>query len=171
MNGVTGLGSLAAVGILRTIDWNYHAVSDMVPVDMVANCIICVAYQIATDSPDKLLVYNMTSGNISPISWGQFFKLSRDTAAERPPTKIVRPMIEPPKYNRANPISFYLTKLFSELLFALTIDTICLLIGYKTFLTKITRKMQHGYEILKPFTTNQWNFHSDNVTQLSSSLQ
>lgn len=170
VNGIIGLSSLASVGLLRTIDWNYHCVSDMVPVDFVANFLICVAYQMSTNSPDKLSVYNMTSGNISPVSWGQFFKYGRDATVEKPPTKVARPVVEPPKYNRANPISFFLTKLFSELLFAYTIDIILTLVGRKKILTKITHKMQHGYEILKPFTTNQWHFECDNVTQLSESL-
>lgn len=156
--------------MLRTIDWNYYAVSDMVPVDVVANCLICAAYQVSTNSPDKLLVFNMTSGNMNPISWGKFFELLRNEAVDRPPTKIVRPIIKSPKHDRANPISFFLTKVFSELLFAYTIDIILTLIGYKKIMTKITQKMQHGYEILKPFTTNQWNFHSNNVVQLSDSL-
>lgn len=170
INGIAGLGSLAAVGVLRTIDWNYYAVSDMVPVDKVANCLICAAYQVSTNSPDKLLVFNMTSGNLNPISWGKFFELLRDEAVERPPTKIVRPIIKSPKHNRANPISFFLTKVFSELLFAYTVDIILTLIGYKKIMIKITRKMHHGYEILKPFTTNEWDLHSSNVVQMSESL-
>lgn len=170
VNGIAGLGCLAAIGMLRTIDWNYDATSDMVPVDIVANCIICAAYQTTTNSPNKLQVYNMTSGNVNPISWGKFFEYLRNEATDRPPTKIVRPVIKPPKHNRANPISFILTKIFSELLFAYTIDLILLLIGYKKIMVRITQKMHHGYKMLKPFTTNEWNFKSDNVIHLSESL-
>lgn len=170
VNGIAGLGCLAAIGMLRTIDWNYYAVSDMVPVDIVANCIICAAYQTRTNSPNKLQVYNMTSGNMNPISWGKFFEYLREEAVDKPPNKIVRPIIKSPKHNRANPISFILTKIFSELLFAYTIDFILTLIGYKKIMVKITQRMHHGYKILKPFTTNEWNFKSCNVTQLSESL-
>jgi len=170
VNGIAGLGCLAAIGMLRTIDWNYYATSDMVPVDYVANCIICAAYQVRTHSPKKMLIYNMTSGNMKPISWGSFFDMLRSNAVQTPPNKIVRPMIHAPRYKRASPVNFLLIRFLSELLFAYTIDTILTLIGYKKIMVKITQKMHHGYKILKPFTTNQWNFRSDNVIHLSESL-
>lgn len=170
VNGIAGLGCLAAIGVLRTIDWNYYATSDMVPVDLVANCIICAAYQTKTYSPDKMQIYNMTSGNMKPVSWGRFFEMLRDCAVDRPTTKIVRPIIHSPKYNRANPTKFFLIKYFSEILFAYMVDLILVLIGYKRIMTKITQRMHHGYKILKPFTVNEWNFTSNNVVKLSESL-
>lgn len=170
VNGIAGLGCLAAIGVLRTIDWNYYATSDMVPVDYVANSIMCAAYQTSVHSPKKLQIYNMTSGNMNPISWGVFFEYLRSEAVKTPPNKIVRPIIQSPKHVRANPIQFFLTKFFSELLFAYTIDLILSLIGYKKIMVKITQKMHHGYKILKPFTSNHWYFLSSNLTNLSDSL-
>jgi fatty acyl-CoA reductase len=171
VNGIIGLGCLAAMGLLRTIDWDYYARSDMVPVDYVANCIICAAHEISVKSPKKLLVYNMTSGNAKPISWGVYFEKLRAYATTTPPVKIVRPMIYSPKYRRANPVSFFLTRFFSELLFAYTVDMILVLLGYKKIILKVTKKMHHGYAILKPFTTNDWDFDCHNVLNLSESLQ
>lgn len=171
VNGIAGLGCLAAIGLLRTIDWDYYARSDMVPVDYVANCLICAAYEVSTRSPKKLKVYNMTSGNVNPISWGVYFEKLRNDAVKKPPTKIVRPMIHSPKYRRANPTLFFMTKFFSELLFAYMVDMILVLLGYKKIMLKITRKMHHGYTILKPFTTNEWDFDSENVLKLSESLE
>lgn len=170
VNGIAGLGCLASIGLLRTIDWNYYATSDMVPVDLVANCLICSAYDVSTRSPKKLVIYNMTSGNMNPISWGRFFDMSRKVAQESPPNKIVRPMIHAPRYTKANPITFTLTKYLSELLFAYLVDLILVMIGYKKALVRITRRMHHGYKILKPFTRGEWNFNSDNVVSLADSL-
>jgi len=171
VNGIGGLGCLAAIGVLRTIDWNYFAKSDMVPVDLVANCCICAAYTSATESPDKLMIFNMTSGNIAPITWGEFFEKLRNEAVDTPPSKIVRPMIKSPKYHRANPIEFMVVKYMSELFFAYFVDFILTLIGYKRIMLKITKKMHHGYEILKPFTTNEWNFNSKNCTNMVEDLR
>lgn len=170
VNGIAGLGSLGAIGVLRIIDWNAGAISDMVPVDYVVNSIVCAAYSAAKDAEQKLSVYNMTSGNMKPISWGAFFKLLRKEAADTPTNKIVRPMIEIPQHNRANPIKFILTKLFSELLFAYLIDTILALAGYKQIMVKITQKMHRGYRILRPFTINEWDFNSENLIKLHNSL-
>lgn len=170
INGIAGLGCLAAIGLLRTIDWNYYGTSDMVPVDYVANCIICAAHHIGEKSPKKLKIFNMTSGEAKPISWGVFFAELRKNALITPTTKIVRPIIESPKHNRANPIEFFLTKYFSELLFAYFVDFILYLIGYKRCVVKITNKMHHGYKILMPFTTNEWNFNCKNVIALNEQL-
>lgn len=170
VNGIAGLGCLASIGVLRTIDWNYYATSDMVPVDYVANSLICAAHHTSVKSPKKLLFYNMTSGNVQPIAWGVFFGMLRNEAIKAPPNKIVRPIIQSPKYARVNPIQFFLVRFFSELLFAHTIDLILSLIGYKKIMVKITQKMHHGYKILKPFTTNQWIFTSTNLINLSDSL-
>lgn len=170
VNGITGLGCLAAIGLLRTIDWNYYATSDMVPVDYVASCIICAAHHVSEKSPTKLKIFNMTSGESKPISWGKFFDYLRKNAYVTPTTKIVRPIIHPPRHNRANPLSFVLTKYFSELLFAYFVDTILFLIGYKRCVVKITNKMHHGYKILLPFTSKQWDFKCDNVIALNDEL-
>lgn len=189
VNGMAGLGVLASVGILRNIDWNYWAVSDMVPVDFCANAIIVAGHSIAMKhekrqqqqqerlakqeeklAPPEVPVYNLTSGNIKPISWGRFFHMLRDEAVARPPTKVIRPIILPPKHRRANFIMFNMTRIFSELLFAYFIDLVLLLIGYKTFMVRITRRMHHGYEILKPFTTQDWTFNSDNVLAMIDSM-
>ena len=170
VNGISGLGCLAAIGVLRTIDWNYYARSDMVPVDYVANNCICAAYNVAINSPKEVVFYNMTSGNLAPVSWGRFFESLRKNAVTTPPSKIVRPIIKTPKYHRVNRLKFVMTKYFSELLFACLVDIILYLIGYKKVMLKITRKMHHGYEILKPFTTNEWDFNIKNCVTLSDQL-
>lgn len=170
VNGIAGLGSLGAIGVLRTMDWNFYATSDMVPVDFVSNSIICAAYSAAMEPSKKMQIYNMTSGNMNPISWGKFFQLLRIEATDRPTNKMVRPMIKIPEHNRAHPVKFLMTRLFSELLFAYMIDTILALIGYKQIMVKITHKMHRGYRILMPFTTNEWNFNSENLLQLHNSL-
>lgn len=170
VNGICGLGCLAAIGMLRTIDWNYYATSDMVPVDYVANCVIASAYQAYAKSPRNIIVYNMTSGSLCPMKWGAFFRLLRDDAHKKPSTRIIRPMIHPPKFTRANPLVFFIIRFFSELLFAHTVDLLLTLFGQKKILVKITKKMHHGYKILLPFTTREWNFHTRNVITMSESM-
>lgn len=169
-NGICGLGSLAAVGLLRTVDWDYYATSDMVPVDYVVNCLICAAQYTHLHSSKKLTVFNMTSGNSKPVSWGDFFKLLRNHAIANPPGLIVRPLINPPQYKRVNKLQFILINIFSELLFAYFVDFILMLLGQKKILVKITKKMHHGYKILKPFTIREWVFENDNIYKLLGSL-
>lgn len=170
VNGIAGLGCLASIGLLRTIDWDSYATADMIPVDYVANCMLCAAYESYTNSPKRMKIYNLSSGNLQPMSWGSFFAMLRATAVKTPPNKIVRPMIRSPRYRRANPIKLNLIKIFSEILFAYLVDFLISLFGYKRIMVKITKKMHHGYKILRPFTTREWNFFSDNVIGLTDSL-
>lgn len=55
-----------------------------------------------------------------------------------------------------------MTKL-SELLFAYLVDFILMLCGQKQLLTRLTMRLHHGYEILKPFTTNEWTCSNENL--------
>ena len=49
VNGPSGISILAALGILRTINWNYYAKTDFVPVDKVVNAMIAVGWATGTD--------------------------------------------------------------------------------------------------------------------------
>lgn len=162
VNGPMGLGALASVGILRTIDWNYDGVADFIPVDFVANSMIAVAERTARLYPNEIKVYNCSSSSLNPITWGKTFEVLRTESFQSPPFKMIRIPIKVPKYERANPFAFQMLKI-SELLFAYFIDLILILCGQKSVLVKLTKKLHHGYEILKPFTTRQYTCSNDNL--------
>lgn len=169
VNGPMGLGVLASLGILRTIDWNYDGVSDVVPCDYVANSILAVAERTARLHPKELKVYNCSSSSLNPITWGGAFEILRAESVTAPPYKMLRLPINPPQYKRAPPLQFELIKL-SELLFAYLIDLILLICGQKMILVKLTQKLQYGYKILKPFTTVQYTCSNDNLIQAFEEL-
>mgnify|MGYP000882206508 CR=1 FL=1 len=162
VNGPMGLGVLASLGILRNIDWNYYGVSDMIPVDYVVNTMLVVAERTARLYPNEIKVYNCSTSSLRPITWGEGFEILRKESFEAPPYKMIRVPIQVPRHRRANKIGFALTKL-SELLFAYLVDFILMICGQKQLLTKLTSKLHHGYEILKPFTTNEYTCSNDNL--------
>lgn len=47
INGPSGITVLASVGILRTVDWDYFAKVDLVPVDKVVNALIAIGWDTA----------------------------------------------------------------------------------------------------------------------------
>lgn len=162
VNGPMGLGVLASLGILRNIDWNYYGVADLIPVDFVVNTMLAVAERTARLYPKEIKVYNSSSSSLKQITWGQGFEVLRSESLKAPPYKMLRLPINVPRHRRANKIGFKLTKL-SELLFAYFIDFILMLCGQKQLLTKLTAKLHHGYEILRPFTTNEYTCSNDNL--------
>lgn len=162
VNGPMGLGVLASLGILRNIDWNYYGVGDFIPVDFVVNTMLTVAERTARLYPKEIKVYNCSSSSLKQITWGQSFEVLRAESLKAPPYKMLRLPINVPRHRRANKIGFKLTKL-SELLFAYFIDFILMLCGQKQLLTRLTAKLHHGYEILRPFTTTEYTCSNDNL--------
>lgn len=162
VNGPMGLGVLASLGILRNIDWNYYGVCDLIPVDCVVDCMLTVAERTPRLYPKEIKVYNCSTSSLNPITWGEGFEIMRAESFKAPPYKMLRIPIQVPKHRRANKIGFALTKL-SELLFAYFIDFILMICGQKTLLTKLTSKLHHGYEILRPFTTTEYTCSNDNL--------
>jgi fatty acyl-CoA reductase len=162
VNGPMGLGVLASLGILRNIDWNYWGVCDFVPVDAVVNSMLAVAERTHRLHPNEIKVYNCSTSSLNSTTWGACFSTLRAESYNAPPYKMLRIPIEVPKHKRANKIGFAFTKL-SEILFAYFIDLILIICGQKRLLSKLTAKLHHGYEILKPFTTNEYTCSNDNL--------
>lgn len=163
VNGPMGLGTLASLGILRNIDWNYWGVCDFVPVDFVVNSMLAVGERTARlNQPNEIKVYNCSTSSLNPTTWGECFETLRAESIKSPPYKMLRIPIEVPKHKRANKVGFALTKL-SELLFAYFIDFLLVCCGQKRLLTRLTSKLHHGYEILRPFTTNEYTCSNDNL--------
>lgn len=172
VNGPAGLGILAALGILRTMNWNSYAMIDVTPVDIVVNQILILAWYTAMrpEARNRIRVFNLTSSHLFPITWEQLFDNARVFAMESPSIKLIRPIIENPKQKRANPVKHAFLKLFSHLLFAHLVDCVLWLCGYKQILVRITRKMHHAFDILKPFTNNEWKWHADNIVEVQKQL-
>lgn len=170
VNGPMGLGVLASLGILRNIDWNYWGVADYIPVDFVVNSMLAVAERTARLYPNEIKVYNCSSSSLNPITWGQSFEVLRTESIRSPPYKMLRIPIKVPQHKRANRIGFAMTK-FSELLFAYFIDFILTICGQKKLLTRLTSKLHHGYEILKPFTTTEYTCSNENLVACYEELQ
>lgn len=163
VNGPMGLGVLASLGILRNIDWNYDGVSDVIPVDFVVNTMLSVAERTPRlYGKEEIKVYNCSSSSLNPQTWGYGFEVLREESLKAPPYKMLRIPIKVPNHKRANKLIFSLTKL-SELLFAYFIDFILMLCGQKRLLARLTAKLHHGYEILRPFTTTEYTCSNDNL--------
>lgn len=169
VNGPMGLGVLASLGILRNIDWNYWGISDFIPVDFVVNSMLTVAERTARLYPKEIKVYNCSTSSLNPTTWGCCFDWLREESYNAPPYKMLRIPIQVPKHKRANKLGFALTKL-SEILFAYFIDFLLVLCGQKRLLGRLTAKLHHGYDILRPFTTTEYTCSNDNLMEAYEEL-
>lgn len=83
------------------------------------------------NSPNKLKVFNFSTGPFHPDwTFGRFFSVAREFAVQYPSSKQLRPLIVPPKIKKAS-IFFPIQKFIYHTLFALVLDLILTLLGYK----------------------------------------
>ena len=75
-NGPTGIVSAVAKGLFRTIMCKEDSVADMVPVDIVINLMIVAAWRTATTKPLGITIYNCSTGQQRPVTWGRFVNLA-----------------------------------------------------------------------------------------------
>lgn len=169
VNGPMGLGVLASLGILRNIDWNYWGICDFVPVDTVVNSMLAVAERTSRLHPNEIKVYNCSTSSLNSTTWGNCFEMLKMESSKAPPYKMLRIPIDVPKHKRANKLGFAFTKL-SEILFAYFIDLILIICGQKRLLGRLTAKLHHGYEILRPFTTSQYTCSNENFIRAFEEL-
>lgn len=121
-------------------------------------------------SSDDLPVYNVTSSNVNPLSWGGLYEHYRRRFVETPPIRIVRPFIEVPVQKGPHPIFYPLNRYLNELLFAYFFDFVLGLLGFKQVMVTVTKKMHKAFDILQPFTINEWIWNSGRMLALSDTL-
>ncbi|KAH9511941.1 hypothetical protein DERF_010364 [Dermatophagoides farinae] len=172
LNGVAGALLLGGLGIARTMEMRCDYISDIIPVDFVANSLIVVGYHSCMYPEQRSKVVHITSGHKNPISWAQILNYSRMAAVKTPSVKMVRPIAQ-------NPISagtfvgrmnHRLTMFFSHILFAYIFDLILFICRQKRVMVDVTNKMHRVLEVLEHFTNHQWFFRNDNYSKIFQSL-
>ncbi|XP_072143727.1 fatty acyl-CoA reductase 1-like [Dermacentor andersoni] len=154
-------------GLLPSVLLGKNCVADLIPVDVVADTLICVGWQIATTRPTYLRVYNCTSGALQPHTWGEVIK------------ELRRTMMRNPLSSSCGFPSFMVTS--SAALHRLTLYGLCLV---PAFLGDVALRMTgrqpsfavrcakaiNAMKSLQFHTTNSWLFRSNNVVGLINDL-
>uniref|UniRef100_A0A1B6EM21 Fatty acyl-CoA reductase n=2 Tax=Cuerna arida TaxID=1464854 RepID=A0A1B6EM21_9HEMI len=167
LNGPTGLLAGAGKGLLRTILCHRNKVADLIPVDMAINLMITVAWHLATIRPNRLLIYNCTSGSSNPIYWRDLEKWGQQFLVTHPFSNVLwypgGSFKSSWLINKMCVYAFHFTP-------ALIMDTISLLSGQKPIMLRIQDKVQKAVTCLEFFTTHEWQFMNDNMTQLLADM-
>ncbi|NWI95773.1 FACR1 reductase, partial [Pitta sordida] len=155
-NGTSGIFIAAGKGILRTVIANNEAVADMIPVDVAINLTLAAGWYTAVHRPKNLLVYNCTTGGVNPFFWGEmellkqtlkkWFSLFRWHLVSAIQTVCGRP-------SYSGQISF---------------SPLTLLLCFR--MMKIINRLHKSMTLLQYFSTQSWNWSSDNMNMLMSHL-
>lgn len=82
--GFTGMIFFAGNGTQRTKFAKEDCVIDLIPVDIVGNCLIASAWQTATTKNPNAMIYNCVSGAQNPITWRNFVDKSIRSLIKNP---------------------------------------------------------------------------------------
>jgi len=164
-NGPSGLIVGVGKGVLRTLYCKRGSVLDMVPVDVCINLLCCIAWQTALDGHGRpIKVFNCTSQN--PITWGQMTTLAQSSIRK---AAFEGALWSPNLSAWENP---YVNRLHQQLLHygpAYGVDLICMFLGRRPFLTRISSMMQKATKVVEPFT-GSWTWINENQHSLQASL-
>lgn len=90
INGPTGMVLAVGKGLLRTMLSDSKACADLIPVDMVINLMITVAWYTATRRPNSIRIYNCTSGTLNSIKWGDIERITFPLLLKYPSIQVFR---------------------------------------------------------------------------------
>lgn len=166
------LSALAAIGILRGINWNYWASPDTIPVDTVSNAMIVAAMKTAQRAENQVRIYNLTGSYLKTVyrTWGDHFEVARAVALQNPSKYMIRLPMYPPKHTRANPLKLWWNQMIGQLLFAHILDFVIRLAGHKPVIVRIVQRLLKACDVLIPFLQNTWSFEYDNFKSLADGL-
>ena len=71
IGSVPGFIAGTSKGVLRAMRLGLTSVGDIIPVDFPIAMMISAAWFTATHRPNNIMVYNCTSGQLNPLTWGQ----------------------------------------------------------------------------------------------------
>ncbi|XP_053690508.1 putative fatty acyl-CoA reductase CG5065 [Sabethes cyaneus] len=167
-NGPTGIVSAVSKGLFRTILCEESYVADLIPVDLVINLMIVAAWHTASRrNVSNITVYNCTSGNDNPITWGKFVHMCIKNMREHP----VEGVLWYPTGNlRTNFALNFIHGLLTHFIPAVFLDIISIVMGRKPIMKIVQSKLGKAATCLQYFTNAQWRFRNDNVRNLLTFL-
>jgi alcohol-forming fatty acyl-CoA reductase len=152
-----GRGTLTSV--LGVEDYNV----DLIPVDTVCNTLITAAWANSFSRLNSIPVYNCTSGQMNPQTWGEMgtslLKYSRKN-----PSKYV--MMNPTVSYRTNRFMHWLYEIVLHFLPALAFDLMLRVQGKKPFMMKIAKRFKMAADVGSYFVLHEWNFENKNVQRI-----
>ncbi|XP_076754545.1 putative fatty acyl-CoA reductase CG5065 [Xylocopa sonorina] len=167
MNGPTGLMIGAGKGVIRSVLCNYNYLLNIIPCDMAINAIIVLAWKVGREKPERPIFMNVTNNSENPISWGYAVNTGKKYATRYPFTGLLW-------YpgGSITTLKFYhwIRVIFFHFVPAYFLDALIVLTGNKPFLVKVQHKVNAGIEMIRYYTTKQWEFRNDRMKELQSEL-
>ncbi|XP_075678003.1 fatty acyl-CoA reductase 1-like [Dermatophagoides pteronyssinus] len=171
LNGISGLILLGSLGIAQTASVDYDKLTDLIPVDFVANSLIVIGYHSRMPSTEKKNVINITSGAKNPVTWKKIVNSVSDKVSSTPSIRMVRPTnklrINSTVIGRMH---HYFRSFFFHFLFAYIFDFLLIVIGQKRYMVKTMKRIQKYCDVYHHFLNNEWLFKHNHYDQIYRTL-
>ncbi|NXI62447.1 FACR1 reductase, partial [Anseranas semipalmata] len=165
-NGTSGIFVAVCKGILRTVIANNEAVADMIPVDVVINLTLAAGWYTAVHRPKNMLVYNCTTGGINPFFWGEMGPTVGITGKHN----TVGILRWERRKEKDKTEKLRLKWAEDALVFAKG-QTSCPSLTLLCFrMMKIINRLHKSMMLLQYFSTQSWDWSSDNMNMLMGQL-
>ncbi|CAG9131814.1 unnamed protein product [Plutella xylostella] len=166
LNGPTGLLMGAGKGVIRSMHCEPSYQCDAMPVDVVANGCLLVAYATAMDRPKEVQVYNITLSGVIRQTWGEIIEKGREMVNKYPLTVAL--------WYTGGSIKSYkwshqLSVVFTHYLPAYLVDGLLLVMTLRR-LVKVQDRISHGIKILQHYTQKEWHFTNDKFLALQNRI-
>ncbi|XP_065343607.1 putative fatty acyl-CoA reductase CG5065 [Cloeon dipterum] len=161
--GITGLTTEIIRGTFRSCFCNESCKMDVVPVDIVANCLLVAAADISKTSGGRV-VYNCSSGELNPLKWGRYFDYMLQAAKETP-TKYMQ--FYPSCTYRTSKLVHLFMAFWLHYIPALLLDVYYKISGKRQIAMRIYNNARNAEKAGEYFSIREWNFKSDNLVALA----
>ena len=166
-NGPTGIIVGAGAGIMRSMMVCRKKTADLIPVDIPINVMLVAAWKVAQGAGAKIPIYNVTSGQVNPITWGNMEKIMLKSIYKYPMETVLW-----------YPGGSFKTSAFYDCLCrwcfhyfpALLVDVCMTLFLKPRFMLNIADKMAKNQKVLQYFSTREWIWSNHNVHKLRQEL-
>ncbi|CAH0713004.1 unnamed protein product, partial [Brenthis ino] len=167
LNGPTGLLIGSGKGVIRTMHCEPSYTADAIPVDVVANGCILIAYATAMDEPKEMRIFNITLSGVQRLTWGEIIELGRKWVIDYPYTIA---LWYPGGTIKSSKLYHELMVILLHTIPAYLVDMLLFLLGRKTFMVRVQKRISHGLSVLQYYTTKEWHFRNTNFLSLQKRI-
>ncbi|XKL66204.1 hypothetical protein PGB90_009624 [Kerria lacca] len=167
LNGPVGITIAAGKGLIRSMMVVEEFCAEVIPVDVAINAIIAITWErgrTPKEKDERIPVYNVTNGDVQTMTWGEVFKQGKEIGYQYP---FEAGLWFPNGKIRTNPVLHYLAVFFFQIVPAYFIDAILFLLGQKTFMVRVQKRIYVGMQVLQYFTTRKWHFLNSNTMAIT----
>ncbi|XP_070391766.1 fatty acyl-CoA reductase 1-like isoform X1 [Dermacentor albipictus] len=166
-NGCTGVVVALGLGLLPLFIAEKKHLVDIVPVDIVANTLICVAWHTFITRPTYMKVYHCTSGTLQQHTWADVVEATQRAGLRYP---LPDASFFPTMFATNSQLRYNIHLHCLRYLPASAADLALKLMRRKPRFVQLYKNVRKRMDVVQYFTTHGWLFRTNNVVGLAREL-